>query len=167
MLHHNIGRGDFYQGVQYEGPYIELLEGGGKKLWALGPFNPAGIEKKMQKEDTHAWNGLISKSQILLYMCFLEPQQVSQRSKSKRLQQCCRKASTNLSGCWEMLIKEASLMEMREKRHELPNEFEERVEGMGLVVRDWAPQLEIQSHPSTGGFISHCMWMELLLIWRA
>jgi len=153
--------------VQYEGPYIELLEGGGKKLWALGPFNPAGIEKKMQKEDTHAWNGLISKSQILLYMCFLGPQQVSQRSKSKRLQQCWRKASTNLSGCWEMLIKEASLMEMREKRHELPNEFEERVEGMGLVVRDWAPQLEIQSHPSTGGFISHCMWMELLLIWRA
>ncbi|KAL5166606.1 Zeatin O-glucosyltransferase [Glycine soja] len=121
----------------------------------------------MQKEDTHAWNGLISKSQILLYMCFLGPQQVSQRSKSKRLQQCWRKASTNLSGCWEMLIKEASLMEMREKRHELPNEFEERVEGMGLVVRDWAPQLEIQSHPSTGGFISHCMWMELLLIWRA
>lgn len=28
----------------------------------------------------------------------------------------------------------------------------------GLVVRDWAPQVEILGHPSTGGFMSHCGW---------
>ncbi|OVA11553.1 UDP-glucuronosyl/UDP-glucosyltransferase [Macleaya cordata] len=27
-----------------------------------------------------------------------------------------------------------------------------------MIVRDWAPQLEILAHASTGGFLSHCGW---------
>ncbi|KAK3000450.1 hypothetical protein RJ639_021121 [Escallonia herrerae] len=33
-----------------------------------------------------------------------------------------------------------------------------RIEGKGIVLRDWAPQIEILGHPSTGGFMSHCGW---------
>ncbi|KAL7169078.1 hypothetical protein ACSBR2_034163 [Camellia fascicularis] len=44
----------------------------------------------------------------------------------------------------------------------LPEAYEERVKGIGLVVRDWAPQLEILAHPSTGGFMSHCGWNSCL-----
>lgn len=44
------------------------------------------------------------------------------------------------------------------KSMELPKGYEERVKRVGIVVREWAPQLEILGHSSTGGFMSHCGW---------
>ncbi|XP_057839870.2 zeatin O-glucosyltransferase [Cryptomeria japonica] len=38
----------------------------------------------------------------------------------------------------------------------LPDGYERRLEGWGYIARDWAPQLEILLHKSTGGFLSHC-----------
>nr|CAB3487893.1 unnamed protein product [Digitaria exilis] len=37
-------------------------------------------------------------------------------------------------------------------------EFTEQIQGTGLVITTWAPQLEILAHGATAAFMSHCGW---------
>ncbi|KAJ6801662.1 scopoletin glucosyltransferase-like [Iris pallida] len=44
----------------------------------------------------------------------------------------------------------------------LPEGFEERMEGRGLIIKGWAPQVAILNHRAVGAIVMHCGWNSTL-----
>ncbi|KAA8517144.1 hypothetical protein F0562_017437 [Nyssa sinensis] len=145
-----------------EAPYLDLLAkeqiSKNKKHWALGPFNPVAISennKSKQRHECLEWLDNQAPNSVI-YVSFgtttsLTDKQIKELAIG--LEQSGQKFIWALRDA-----DKGDVFAGGERRVELPKGFEERLEGKGMVVREWAPQLEILGHPSTGGFMSHCGW---------
>ncbi|XAR64928.1 Trans-zeatin O-beta-D-glucosyltransferase [Bertholletia excelsa] len=143
-----------------EGAYIDLLgkdqNGGEKKVWAVGPLSPKqwnGRHKCLEWLDKQA-------PRSVLYVSFgtttsLKDEQIKELAMGLE--------ESKQQFIWVLRDSDkGDICEGEDKRAELPAGFEERIREFGMVVRDWAPQLEILGHPSTGGFMGHCGWNSCL-----
>ncbi|XP_019162985.1 PREDICTED: zeatin O-glucosyltransferase-like [Ipomoea nil] len=145
-----------------EGPFLDLLSSQepslNKRQWAIGPILPLKLgnhDGLSRKHECLEWlNKQAPKS--VLYMSFgttvsLSDKQV--RELAEGLEQSRHKFLWVLRDA-----DKGDIFDGDDRRVELPEGLEERVEGIGLVIRDWAPQREILAHSSIGAFMSHCGW---------
>ncbi|KNA25632.1 hypothetical protein SOVF_004810 [Spinacia oleracea] len=143
-----------------EGRYVELLEklSADKKHFVLGPFNPVELKSSSSSQRHECLEWLDQQEQgSVIYVSFGSSTSLSYeqtRELAAGLETSGQKFVWVLRNCdTGDIFAEGEL-----KRPQLPQQYEERVKNRGIVLRDWAPQLEILAHPSTGGFMSHCGW---------
>ncbi|KAF2289358.1 hypothetical protein GH714_035355 [Hevea brasiliensis] len=167
--YHTFNSGYVYNTCRLiEGAFMELIENQQKetmeertkKHWALGPFNPLTVPAKTRgsngKHICLAWLDKQARNSVI-YVSFgtttaMNNEQIKQLAIGLK--------QSNQKFIW--VLRDADKGDVfngdHERRGELPKGYENSVDGMGLVVRDWVPQLEILAHPATGGFMSHCGW---------
>ncbi|KAL3632492.1 hypothetical protein CASFOL_025476 [Castilleja foliolosa] len=175
-----------------EGFYVDLIgkekKTGIDECWALGPFNPVleKFEKKQSDDKILKW---LDKQGIDNSVIFVSFGTTSCLSDEQIFEIAFGLEKSEQRFVW--VLREADKGDVFEgdvRRAPLPDGFELRVKERGLIVRDWAPQLEILGHPSIGlpswvvpdppktisfkrakvylvnttlrrcGFISHCGW---------
>lgn len=93
----------------------------------------------------------------VLYVCF-GSQKLPNRQQMEALA-----SGLELSGVrFVWAVKTGSAQQVKDGYGVLPDGFEERVAGRGLVIKGWAPQVLILGHKAVGGFVSHCGWNSVL-----
>lgn len=148
-----------------EAPFLDLLGrqeiSKDMKQWALGPFNPVLLSqnkchsrhKCLEWLDKQAPNSVI----------FVSFGTTTSLTEDQIRELAIGLDKSNQKFIW--LLRDADKGDifagndsMLSKSDMLPKGYEEKIKEKGMIVRDWAPQLEILGHSSTAGFMSHCGW---------
>ncbi|XP_010943331.1 flavonol 3-O-glucosyltransferase UGT89B1 [Elaeis guineensis] len=137
-----------------EGPFLAHLKRAYRRVWAVGPISPAGPatgrggRSSVPEEEVAAWLDACPPRSVV-YVCF------GSQYTPKEKQGLALAAALERSGArfvWAAGSGGAVV----------PEGFEGRVAGRGLVVRGWAPQVEILNHRAVGAFVTHCGWNSVL-----
>ncbi|KAK6929033.1 UDP-glucuronosyl/UDP-glucosyltransferase [Dillenia turbinata] len=166
----NLYRGKLYNTSRViEAPYVDLLAreevNGRKTQWAIGPLNPVNVSKGTKPNDkqrNHCLKWLDKQNPNSVMFISFGSTTCMQDEQIVELAIGLLKSEQKF--IW--LLRDADKGNVFERENEnyvervfqLPKGYEENVKDRGLIVREWAPQLEILEHPSTGGFMSHCGW---------
>ncbi|XP_020232895.1 hydroquinone glucosyltransferase [Cajanus cajan] len=138
---------------------------GKNKLYPVGPITQKGSSNEADESDkclrwldkqppcsvlyvSFGSGGTLSQQQINELACGLE-------LSCQRFLWVLRAPSNSASSAYLEAAKEDPLQF-------LPSGFLERTKEKGLVVPLWAPQVQVLSHNSVGGFLTHCGWNSIL-----
>ncbi|CAH9057827.1 unnamed protein product [Cuscuta europaea] len=137
----------------------------GRKSWMVGPFSLQNRDiedksmrgKKSSIGETECMDWLDSKKpNSVVYICFgsmanFAPSQLSEMA-----------AGIENSGQDFIWVIRNKREEDNGKEEWMPEGFEKRTEGRGLIIRGWAPQVLILENPAVGAFVTHCGWNSTL-----
>lgn len=144
---------------KYVDRYREIKGG---KVWCIGPLslcNKNELEKSQRgsellaKRDTELkW--LDSRKQgTVIYACLGS---LSRLTPPQFIELALALETSNYPFILVMTSKGGKVKELEKWVSE--NGFEERTKGRSLLIRGWAPQVLILSHPAIGAFLTHCGW---------
>ncbi|XP_022152245.1 zeatin O-xylosyltransferase-like [Momordica charantia] len=153
-----------------ERPYLEVIERVEDEIkhWALGPFNPLKISPTTNKnrQNSPGGHGCIAwldqqEPRSVIYVSFGTTTAMGEEQIKEIAMGLARSKQKFI---W--VLRDADRGDVfdvgKVRNSELPEGYEELVRGQGMVIREWAPQLEILSHRATGGFMTHCGWNSAL-----
>ncbi|CAH9103203.1 unnamed protein product [Cuscuta europaea] len=157
----NFSKGHLFDACRaVEGPYLDLLARCYKILrkgdvWGIGPFNPVvtqsyEMDNSINRHNSLEWLDKMPPNSAIFVsfgtLTIFPDDQLNELALG--LEQSGQR--------FVWVVKD--VLRGAHGKIGLPEGYEERVKGRGLILRDWVPQLEILDHPSTGGFLSHCGW---------
>ncbi|KAI3858840.1 hypothetical protein MKX03_027936 [Papaver bracteatum] len=151
-----------------------------KPVWPIGPLLPSfllhgdqnknngsvvshsrtGKEYGISPESCIEWLNH-QKAYSVLYISFGSQNTISA---SKMMELALGLEKSGKSFIWVLRPPSEFENEIEFKSEWLPEGFVERMSDTqkGLLVKNWAPQLEILCHRSTGAFVSHCGWNSVI-----
>lgn len=149
-----------------EPKYVEALKNMGKKLWCIGPVSLCNQDMS-DKLERGGKEGSIDGNVCLKWLDSMAPKSViyacfgsiGRIPSAQIIETGLGLEASNRPFIW--IIRKKDVSNQVEKWLD-DEKFEERIKGRGLIIRGWAPQVVILSHPSVGGFITHCGWNSTL-----
>lgn len=149
-----------------ENEYLDHLRNvmGHVHAWPVGPLNLLGGEKTLGRvnPDVNLSEGVMEwldgcPDGSVLYVCF-GSQKLLKTDQMKALASGLERSRVRF--IWVVKLR---VIQNGEYRYGfVPDGFEDRVSGRGLVIQEWAPQVSILRHQAVGGFLSHCGWNSVL-----
>ncbi|XP_047335467.1 zeatin O-glucosyltransferase-like [Impatiens glandulifera] len=141
-----------------ERSYLDLLKD--KKQWAVAPLNPvirATDEMMINNNNCLLWLDKQPRKSVLFVSFGSTTSMVAEQVKELAI----GLKQSKQRFLWVLRDAERGNIfsdDHGDRKSGLPDGFEESVKGIGMVTRDWAPQVEILGHGSIGAFMSHCGW---------
>lgn len=138
----------------------------GINVWCIGPVSLCNKENLDKAERGRSMSSVVDGCQCLKWLDSWEPDSVMYVC----LGSLTRLATSQMIelGLGLELSNRPYIWVLREisdefKKWLLEDKFEERSRnGKGFLIHGWAPQVLILSHPSIGGFLTHCGWNSTL-----